>query len=145
ALHETGYGTSSGVVDKNNPGGLMDPATDWQTLQHFPTLKDGLEAMADTLYNRIIGDGLVTIEQLGEVYAPIDAKNDPDNLNKHWIPTMKKLTANLGGLTMNCEVVDRGDMEKSGVNLGYPLIPKPSLPVLVIAQGVEIVQHFMLG
>src|SRR5699024_6182777 len=46
ALHETGYGTSSGVVDKNNPGGLMDPATDWQTLQRFPTLKEGLEAMA---------------------------------------------------------------------------------------------------
>src|SRR5699024_12770341 len=103
-----------------NRGGMMDPETELQTLQHFPTLKDGLEAMADTLYNRIIGEGLVTIEQLGEVYAPIDAKNDPDNLNKHWIPTMKKLTANLGGLTMNSEVIDRVDMEiiggKSGVS-----------------------------
>ncbi|GGJ75366.1 peptidoglycan DD-metalloendopeptidase family protein [Virgibacillus salexigens] len=114
ALHETGYGTSSGVVDKNNPGGLMDPATDWQTLQRFPTLKDGLEAMADTLYNRIIVDGLVTIEQLGEVYAPIGAENDPNNLNKHWIPTMKKLTANMGGLTMNCEAEDHVDMELIG-------------------------------
>src|SRR5699024_10642148 len=92
----------------------MDPATDWQTLQHFPTLKNGLEAMADTLYNRIIGDGLVTIEQLGEVYAPIDVKNDPDNLNKHWVPTMKKLTANSGGLTMNCEVDVRADMQIIG-------------------------------
>src|SRR5699024_9020501 len=111
ALHETGYGTSSGVVDKNNPGGLMDPATDWQTLQIFQKLKDRIEAIEDILYNRIIRDGVVTIEQLGKVYAPIDAKNDPDNLNKHWVPTMRKLTANLGGLTMNCEVVDRGDME----------------------------------
>lgn len=114
ALHETGYGTSNGVVEKNNPGGLMDPATDWQTLQRFPTLKDGLEAMAVTLYNRIIVDGLVTIEQLGEVYAPIGAENDPNNLNKHWIPTMKKLTANLGGLTLNCEVKDHVDMELIG-------------------------------
>ncbi|MDY0407201.1 peptidoglycan DD-metalloendopeptidase family protein [Virgibacillus sp. 179-BFC.A HS] len=114
ALHETGYGTSSGVVNKNNPGGIMDPATDWQTLQHFPTLKDGLEAMAVTLYNRIIEDGLVTIEQLGEVYAPIGAKNDPNNLNQHWIPTMKKLTANLGGLTMNCKAKDHADTELIG-------------------------------
>jgi len=111
ALHETGYGTSSGVVDKNNPGGLMSPETDFQTLQEFPTLKDGLEAMADTLYNRIIEDGLVTIDLLGDVYAPIDAKNDPNGLNKHWIPTMKKLTTNLGGLTMNCEAKDDVDTE----------------------------------
>src|SRR5699024_6696027 len=97
------------VVDKNNPGGLMSPETDFQTLQEFPTLKDGLEAMADTLYNRIIEDGLVTIDLLGDVYAPIDAKNDPNGLNKHWIPTMKKLTANLGGLTMNCEA--EGDVD----------------------------------
>lgn len=111
ALHETGYGTSNGVVNKNNPGGLMNPATDWQTLQRFTTLRKGLEAMAGTLYNRIIEDGLVTIEQLGEVYAPIGARNDPNNLNKHWIPTMKKLTANLGGLTLNCEAKDHINTE----------------------------------
>ncbi|OZU88641.1 TrsG protein [Virgibacillus indicus] len=114
ALHETGYGTSDGVVKKRNPGGLMDPATDWQTLQRFPTLREGLEAMAVTLYNRIIVDGLVTIDQLGEVYAPIGAENDPNNLNKHWIPTMKKLTTNLGGLTMNCEAKGHIDMELIG-------------------------------
>lgn len=114
ALHETGYGTSNGVVNKNNPGGLMDPATDWQTLQRFPTLKDGLEAMAVTLYNRIIVDGLVTIDQLGEVYAPIGAANDPNNLNRHWIPTMNKITTNLGGLTMNCKAKDHIDMELIG-------------------------------
>src|SRR5690625_454759 len=44
ALHETAYGTSSGVVDKNNPGGLMNPATNMQTQQQFSTLRDGLEA-----------------------------------------------------------------------------------------------------
>lgn len=114
SLHETGYGTSNGVVNKNNPGGLMDPATDWQTLQRFPTLRVGLEAMAVTLYNRIIVDGLLTIDQLGEVYAPIGAENDPNNLNRHWIPTMQELTANLGGLTMNCEAKDHDEMELIG-------------------------------
>src|SRR5699024_3601327 len=103
ALHETAYGTSSGAVDKNNPGGLMDPATNMQSLQRFSTLQEGLEAMAATLYNRIIEDGLVTIEQLGDIYAPVGAANDPNNLNQNWIPTMEKLTKNLGGLTMKCE------------------------------------------
>src|SRR5699024_4823107 len=35
ALHETAYGTSSGVLDKNNPGGLMNPSTNMQSLQRF--------------------------------------------------------------------------------------------------------------
>src|SRR5699024_8492202 len=95
ALHETAYGTSSGVVDKNNHGGLMDPATDMQTQQQFSTLRDGLEAMAATLYNRIIEDGFVTNEQLGDIYAPFSVGNDRYKLNQHWIPTMKKLTTNL--------------------------------------------------
>lgn len=111
ALHETAYGTSSGVVNKNNPGGLMDPATNMQTQQQFSTLREGLEAMAATLYNRIIEDGFVTIEQLGEIYAPVGAENDPNNLNQHWIPTMEKITAKLGGLTMNCEAGNQIDAE----------------------------------
>lgn len=111
ALHETAYGTSSGVVDKNNPGGLMDPATNMQSLQRFSTLREGLEAMAATLYNRIIEDGFVTIEQLGEIYAPVGAANDPNNLNQHWIPTLEELTKNLGGLTMNCEAESQIDAD----------------------------------
>lgn len=111
ALHETAYGTSSGVVDKNNPGGLMDPATNMQSLQRFSTLREGLDAMATTLYNRIIEDGLVTIEQLGEIYAPVGAANDPSNLNQHWIPTMEELTKKLGGLTMNCEAKSQVDAD----------------------------------
>lgn len=116
ALHETAYGTSSGVVNKNNPGGLMDPATKMQSQQQFSTLREGLEAMAATLSNRIIEDGLVTIEQLGEVYAPVGAENDPNNLNQHWIPTMEKLTQKLGGLTMNCEDEGQIDAELVGGN-----------------------------
>ncbi|MBU5466984.1 peptidoglycan DD-metalloendopeptidase family protein [Virgibacillus sp. MSJ-26] len=111
ALHETAYGTSKGVIDKNNPGGLMNPSTNMQSLQRFSTLREGLEAMAATLYNRIIEDGLVTIEQLGEIYAPVGATNDPNNLNQHWIPTMKELTKKLGGLTMNCEAKSQVDAD----------------------------------
>lgn len=103
ALHETGYGTSNAVVNKNNPGGLMNPATGSKQLYLFNTLEEGLRAMGKTLHNRIIKDGLNTIEKLGAVYAPIGASNDPNNLNSHWVPNVTKITADLGGLTLNCE------------------------------------------
>ncbi|WP_236927537.1 glucosaminidase domain-containing protein [Geobacillus thermodenitrificans] len=38
ALHETGYGTSHAVKNKNNPGGIMDPSTG--KLKVFDSLED---------------------------------------------------------------------------------------------------------
>lgn len=101
AFHETGYGTSSAVRNKNNPGGLMNP--NGSGLFVFSTLDDGLESLGKTLHNRIIKDGKNTIEKLGSVYAPVGAANDPTGLNKNWVPTITKIVQNLGGLTMNCE------------------------------------------
>jgi hypothetical protein len=101
AFHETGYGTSSAVVNKNNPGGLMNP--DGSGLFVFPTLNDGLESMGRTLHNRIIKDGKTTINLLGSVYAPVGAGNDPNGLNAHWVPNITKIVQDLGGLTINCE------------------------------------------
>ena len=98
ALHETTNGTSNAVVTKNNPGGLMGK----DGLMHFSTLEEGLESMGQTLHNRIIKDGYVTIVDLGSVYAPIGAANDPTNLNAHWVPTITAMVSSLGGLTMNC-------------------------------------------
>ncbi|RAZ73496.1 peptidoglycan DD-metalloendopeptidase family protein [Planococcus halotolerans] len=98
ALHETARGTSSAVVDKNNPGGLMGA----DGLMVFDSLEAGIASMGLTLHNRIIQDGLVTIADLGSVYAPIGAGNDPTNLNAHWVPNVTKVVSSLGGLTMNC-------------------------------------------
>lgn len=102
ALHETGYGTSNAVVNKNNPGGLMNP--NGSGLFVYATLEDGLESLGKTLHNRIVKDGKNTIEKLGSVYAPVGAANDPTGLNNHWVPNITKIVQNLGGLTMNCEV-----------------------------------------
>lgn len=110
AFHETGWGTSSAVKNKNNPGGLMNP--DGSGLFSYPNLRKGIEAMGYTLNNRINKDGLVTIEDLGSVYAPVGASNDPTNLNIHWVPTVTKYVTELGGLTMNCEV--GGEVELIG-------------------------------
>lgn len=109
ALHETGYGTSNAVVNKNNPGGLMNPATGSKELYVFDTLEEGMRAMANTLHNRIIKDGLNTIEKLGNVYAPVGAANDPNGLNVHWIPNITNIVNTLGGLTMNCEMMELGN------------------------------------
>ncbi|MGE7924707.1 NlpC/P60 family protein [Viridibacillus arvi] len=108
AVHESDWGQSSAAINKNNIGGLMDPATNWSTVKVFPSLDEGIEAMGRTLYNRIIKDGKNTIEKLGSVYAPLDADNDPNHLNQYWIPRTKEYAADFGGLTMNCEVSENG-------------------------------------
>lgn len=107
ALHETGYGKSNAIINKNNPGGLMGK----NGLMSFTTLYKGLEAMANTLYNRIIRDGLVTIDELGSVYAPIGADNDPTGLNENWVPTVTKIATDLGGFVMNCEPTDMIELD----------------------------------
>lgn len=126
AFHETGYGKSKAVVNKNNPGGLMNPATGWKTLQVFPTLQDGINAMARNLYKNYIGQGLVTIPQIGMKYAPIGAGNDPTNLNIHWVPTVTKIVNELGGLSMNCEVIgaDGGNGEFAVPTVTYKVTSK---------------------
>lgn len=103
SLHETGYGTSNALRSKNNPGGLMDPYQGSRVLMSFPTLEDGIEAMARTLHNRIIRDGLNTVEKLANVYAPIGADNDPHGLNQHWLPNVLNIANDLGGLILNCD------------------------------------------
>ncbi|MGN4128083.1 NlpC/P60 family protein [Lysinibacillus sphaericus] len=118
ALHETGNGTSNAVVNKNNPGGLMDPSTGSKQLYVFSTLDEGIEAMGRTLSNRINKDGLTTIDSLGAVYAPVGAANDPNNLNQHWVGNIGKNVSMLGGLTMNCtsysssEIIFNGDVSE---------------------------------
>lgn len=104
SFHETTYGKSKALRTKNNPGGLMGS----NGLMVFSSIEDGLESMAKTLHNRIIKDGLTTIEKLGSRYAPIGAANDPTGLNKHWVPNVSKIASQLGGLTMNCEAYGNG-------------------------------------
>ncbi|GLY12707.1 NlpC/P60 family protein [Pseudobacillus badius] len=104
-LHETGKGTSNAVRNYNNPGGIMDPASGWSRLKRFPSMEEGLRYTMANLKRRIIDDGLNTIEKLGAVYAPIGAANDPNGLNRYWVPRVTELAAKLGGLSMDCEDV----------------------------------------
>lgn len=104
AQHETGYGTSQAVKEKNNPGGIMDTATNMQTIRHFPTLAEGIDFMARNLYKNYISKGLTSIQQIGQKYAPVGATNDSNNLNRHWIPTVTKIANEMGGISGNCQL-----------------------------------------
>lgn len=137
ALHETGHGTSSAVVEKKNPGGLMGK----NGLMVFGTLEEGLASMGKTLHNRIIKDGLVTIADLGSVYAPIGASNDPTNLNSHWVPNVTKVVSSLGGLTMNC-ATSTGEFAKPvpnvAVNSNFGVRVHPVTGKISRHEGVDL-------
>lgn len=119
---ETGWGTSNAVVNYHNPGGIMDTATGMATVKHFKSLDDGLEAMGVTLHNRIVVDKLDTVEKLGNVYAPIGVSNDPTNLNANWIPTVKGMITQLGGLTKNCSNEGSGGTGKYIIPVDNPSV-----------------------
>ncbi|MEC0238222.1 M23 family metallopeptidase [Paenibacillus kribbensis] len=107
AMHETGHGTSPAVKNKNNPGGLMNP--DGSGLFSYSTLDEGINAMASNLNRLYISQGLITIEQIGNKYAPVGADNDPNNLNANWIPGITRMANSLGGLSANCSATATGE------------------------------------
>lgn len=97
-LHETGKGTSKAIQQYNNPGGMMNPKTNWSTLIQYPSLEAGYESTAKTISRLMNKGGLSTIEKLGAVYAPIGASNDARGLNRFWAPSVKKFANDLGGV-----------------------------------------------
>jgi len=102
AFHETGWGTSQAIVRCNNPGGLMGR----NGLMCFDTLEEGMRVMGRTLNNHINERGATTLEALRDIYAPLYADNDPNGLNHNWVPTITSIANSMGGLTMNCEMLE---------------------------------------
>lgn len=103
AFHETGRGNSQMVKERNNPGGLYNSSAG--TFFVYDSLDEGIDAMAKNLYKNYIGMGLISVEQIGNKYAPIGVANDPNNLNVHWVPNVSKVVSQFGGLTANCSTM----------------------------------------
>lgn len=93
-MQETG-GTSNLLVNYNNPGGLMDPKYNWQKAQTFNSLSQGIDAMIKNLSGYESKYNARTIEEIGAVYCPVGAKNDPNNLNKFWVTNVTKFYTQL--------------------------------------------------
>lgn len=85
-MHETGNGSSYAVRKQNNPGGIMDWNNNWKTVKTFNSLEEGIQYQIKNLRDEYISKGLTSISQIGAKYAPSNAKNDPNGLNKDWIP-----------------------------------------------------------
>lgn len=89
--HETGNMTSSAAKNKNNFGGIMGK----DGLRTYNTSDEGIEAVAKLLATpRYKGK---TIAQIGAIYAPVGAANDPTGLNNHWVNAVTKLYEQYGG------------------------------------------------
>ncbi|MDF2902975.1 MAG: hypothetical protein K0S25_613 [Bacillus sp. (in: firmicutes)] len=81
SMHETGNGTSNAVRFKNNVAGMMGKGG----LKLYSSIQDSIFDMARNLKNNYLDEGKTTIAQIGAKYAPVGAKNDPLQLNNHWV------------------------------------------------------------
>lgn len=98
---ETGWGTSSAIKNYNNPGGMMDPSSNWMSLTHYSSLAEGIEAVAKNLKNNYINQGLTTISSIGAKYCPVGAANDPNGTNSGWVPSVTKIYNMLTGANIS--------------------------------------------
>lgn len=87
AMHETGRGSSHAFRNKNNSMGISPNGGGPRS---FGSVEEGIDYGMRNLKRNYFDKGLTTLEQIGAVYAPIGADNDPRNLNQHWVKGVRK-------------------------------------------------------
>lgn len=95
SMWETGRGTSSMAKNKNNVGGMYDSKN--KTFYTYGSIDEGIEAMARNLAKNYINQGLTTIPQIQQKYAPSGAANDPNGLNNNWVKGVTSIYNELKG------------------------------------------------
>lgn len=94
SMHETGNGTSSAFRNKNNAMGISGKGGP----KHISSVEESINIMARTLAKK---DGYYkgknTIGEIGKVYAPSGATNDPTGLNAYWAGGVAKNFKMFGG------------------------------------------------
>ena len=104
AILETGYGSSNLFSDTNNVGGIRC-VSDEEVIYEFniigcdsrkngdfsvyASVQDSIEHKAFLLKEFYVDEGLVTISQVGQKYAPLSDEEDVQNLNSNWIRSIK--------------------------------------------------------
>lgn len=95
SMHETWDYTSYIFKHQNNVGGM------WNGMKgefySYDTLDNGIDAYISNLKTNYYDEGRTTIETIQPKYAPIGAKNDPNDLNSNWIPGVTRRYKELGG------------------------------------------------
>lgn len=90
AASESALGTAGSGKDIHNAFG-------WGPAKPFASWQENIATVAAGLKKGYLGEGLDTIAEIGNKWAPVGASNDPTQLNGHWIPTVSKLYAEMGG------------------------------------------------
>lgn len=83
---ETGNYTSKLFKENNNVGGMYCNGN----FIKYDSLEEGIEKFLINLKSNYFDIGLDTIEKIQPKYCPIGAENDPNGLNKNWIPGVTK-------------------------------------------------------
>ena len=79
SMHETANGTSKAFRDKNNAMGISDATGP----REMASVEDSINKMARVLAGDTYAKAS-TLDQIGSIYAPIGAGNDPTKLNSYW-------------------------------------------------------------
>jgi len=94
SMHETGNGTSSAYRNKRNAMGVSDAKGPIS----FTKAEESVERMARVLASpNGPYKNARTLAEIGKVYAPPGAGNDPRGLNSHWVAGVSKYLRKLGG------------------------------------------------
>lgn len=86
---ETELGLTGIAPSTKNFYGVTDTNGNFKT---FSSWEDSISYMARYLWDGYLGPkyNLKTIEEIGHVWAPVGATNDPNGLNRHWVGNVKK-------------------------------------------------------
>jgi len=112
AMHETGNGTSSAFINKNNAMGVSDSSGPVK----MGSVAESIDKMA-----RLLGKGInegtgpyanvKSISDIANIYAPPKAGNDPKNLNQFWT---QGVTSNIEKLIQPKQPVANTPQERAG-------------------------------
>ncbi|HJV45783.1 MAG TPA: glucosaminidase domain-containing protein [Bacillota bacterium] len=86
SMHETGNGSSRAAHERNNISGTMTSSG----LKNYSTVEESIMDMARNIRKNYLDEGLTSIQQIGNKYAPIGAENDPTSLNQYWVSQVTK-------------------------------------------------------
>jgi hypothetical protein len=90
ARAESSLGSDSGARARNNAFG-------WGPHRTFSSWEENIATVARGLRTGYLDDGLVTLPQIQQRYAPLGAGNDPTDLNSNWLRNTTLLYRELGG------------------------------------------------
>lgn len=90
ARAESSLGSDPGARARNNAFG-------WGPHRTFASWEENIATVARGLRTGYLDDGLVTLAQIQQRYAPLGVSNDPTNLNSNWLRNTTLLYGELGG------------------------------------------------